>query len=115
MTPRRTKRPCWQYRQAIEHNAPQKIDASERLALLLEKLGKPDAAEQSSTSLWRRTARTYRVYLAQGRYRHALAARDPSQKSHLSDAKKDFETAKEKEQQSLKSTSNWLRFSATSG
>ena len=62
-----------------------------------DKLHQPKEADQVIEKLVAADPENYRVYLARGRYHLTLAARDPSQKSLLSIAKKDFETAKLKE------------------
>ena len=66
------------YRKAIENNAPQRIEAGERCATLLrDKLQQPKEAEQVINSLVNDTSpEDYRGYLARGRYRLAIAARD---------------------------------------
>ena len=78
------------YRKAIENNAPQRIEAGERCATLLrDKLQQPEEAEQVINSLVDDASpEDYRGYLARGRYRLALAARDQSQKSLELDAVK---------------------------
>ena len=88
------------YQEAIKSNAPERIEAAERLATLLRinrpnHPPKPDEADQVINSLVETLPRDYRGYLARGRYLLALAARDESQKPLKLDAKKDFEKARE--------------------
>jgi tetratricopeptide (TPR) repeat protein len=92
-----SKKAVLMYRTAIDHNAPQKIDASEHLATLLrDRLGQPKEADKVIEKLVTDDSENYRVYLARGNYRLALAARDQSQKSLRSDANKDFQTARQR-------------------
>lgn len=81
---------------AIE-DAPDRIDAGERLAnLLRDQLNQPKEAEDVMNKLVQDTPEKhrYRAYLARGRFRSSLAARNPSRKSSTSEAKKDFEKAR---------------------
>ena len=96
------------YRKVVEQrNAPDRIDAGERLAiLLLDKLHEPKEAqavitklvEDDSTDNRKQAGRRhsdYRGYLARGRFWLNLAARDPSQQKALeSNANEDFEKAR---------------------
>ena len=102
------------YREAIEHDAPQKIEASERLAMLLrEKLDKPEEADQVMKKLVADDPNNYRVHLAQGRYRVcsrlAISHSNPSFRT----PKKTLRRQKTKHPRSLKSISNWLKPSLT--
>ena len=75
------------YEAAIEHNAPRKIEASERLAALLrqpDRLNDPKAADAVVDEMVRSSPDDYRVYLARGQYRRRFG---------LLDAKGDIEKA----------------------
>ena len=55
------------YRTAIDHNAPQKIEACERLATLLrDRLGQPKEADKVIEKLVTDDPKNYRVYLHEG-------------------------------------------------
>ena len=84
------------YRKVLElKNAPDRIDAGERLATLLrDKLGQPKEAQAVINKLVENAPEDYRGYLARGRFRLDLAARDQSQKALESDANTDFERAR---------------------
>ena len=59
------------YRQAIEHNAPQRIEAYQRLATLLRSQDQPQpkAADQAIEEMVKSAPENYLVYLERGRYR----------------------------------------------
>ena len=85
------------YQKAIEHKTSHRIEAGERCAALFrDKLKQPKEAEQVINKLVEDDAspEAYLGYLARGRYRLAIAARDQSQKALTSDADKDFEKAR---------------------
>ena len=86
------------YRRVVENkDALDRIDAGSRLATLLLR-NRPDHPEQARAvinKLVEDAPADYRGYLARGRFWLGLAASNPSQKSLESDAKKDFEKARE--------------------
>ena len=58
------------YRKAIEHNAPQQIEAYQRLATLLRgQLNQPKDADQAIEEMVQSAPKNYLVYLERGRYR----------------------------------------------
>lgn len=58
------------YRKAIEHNAPQRIEAYQRLATLLRsQLDQPKDADQAIEEMVKSAPENYLVYLERGRYR----------------------------------------------
>ena len=60
------------YRKAIKHDAPQQIEAYQRLATLLrpaDRLNNPKTADQAIEEMVRSAPKNYLVYLARGRYR----------------------------------------------
>ena len=59
------------YRKAIEHNAPQRIEAYQRCATLLRggELGRPKDADQTIEEMVKSAPDNYLVYLERGRYR----------------------------------------------
>ena len=58
------------YRKAIEHNAPQQIEAYQRLATLLRgQLNQPTDADQAIEEMVQSAPKNYLVYLERGRYR----------------------------------------------
>ena len=59
------------YRQAIEHNAPQRIEAYQRLATLLRSQDQPQPkdADQAIEEMVKSAPEKYLVYLERGRYR----------------------------------------------
>ena len=58
------------YRKAIEHNAPQRIEACKRLATLLRsQLDQPKDADQAIEEMVSSAPENYLVYLERGRYR----------------------------------------------
>ena len=58
------------YRKAIEHNAPQRIEAYQRLATLLRsQLEQPKDADQAIEEMVKSAPENYLVYLERGRYR----------------------------------------------
>ena len=58
------------YRKAIEHNAPQQIEAYQRLATLLRgQLNQPKDADQAIEDMVQSAPKNYLVYLERGRYR----------------------------------------------
>ncbi len=85
------------YRKVVgQKDAPDRIDAGERLAKLLrDKLKEPKEAQAVVNKLVEVDPKDYRGYLVRGRFRLDLAARDQTQKSLESDANKDFEKARE--------------------
>ena len=59
------------YRSAVEHHAPEQIDAYNQLATLLRvQLKKPLDADTAIKEMVRSAPKNYLVYLARGRYRH---------------------------------------------
>jgi tetratricopeptide (TPR) repeat protein len=83
------------YRRAIQLNAPERIEATERLATLLrDRVNQPEAAERVIDKLVAESPGDFRVYLARGRDRLKLAHREPARQSLLSDARSDFENAR---------------------
>jgi cellulose synthase operon protein C len=75
------------YETAINHNAPQKIDAYERLAFLLRspnRVNDPKAGDSAVDEMVRSAPDDYHVYLARARYRRQFG---------LPDAKADIEKA----------------------
>jgi cellulose synthase operon protein C len=72
------------YHAAIEHNAPQRIEAYQRRAILLRgQLGERDKADKSIEEMVESDPKNYRVYLERGRYRRRF--------NEMPGAKKDFE------------------------
>jgi cellulose synthase operon protein C len=58
------------YQAAIEQNAPQRIEAYQRLAILLrDQLGQPKKADELIEEMVKSDPKNYQVYLARGRYR----------------------------------------------
>jgi cellulose synthase operon protein C len=58
------------YREAIKNNAPQRIEAYQRLATLLRsQLGQPKDADQAIEEMVKSAPENYLVYLERGRYR----------------------------------------------
>jgi cellulose synthase operon protein C len=84
------------YRKVVDQkDAPERIDAGERLAKLLrDKLDQPGEAQAVINKLVADAPNDYRGYVVRGRFRLDLAARDQAQKSLESDANKDFERAR---------------------
>jgi tetratricopeptide (TPR) repeat protein len=73
------------YQAAIEQNAPQRIEAYQRRAILLrDQLGRPDEADKLIEAMVESDPKNYQVYLARGRYRR------PTETQR---AKADFEEA----------------------
>ena len=61
------------YRKAIEHNAPQRIEAYQRLATLLrDQLNQPKMPIKPSKQMVQSAPKNYLVYLARGRYRRQI-------------------------------------------
>ena len=83
------------YRKAIERHAPQRLDASQRLAhLLREKLNRPADADEIIDAMVKTDPENDKVYLERGRYRLSLAGDDASKRLlRKVDAIKDFEEA----------------------
>ena len=96
------------YQEAIDHKAPQWIEAYQRCVSLLrgDRLKQPEeadrvinAADRVINAMVDADPDNYQVYLQRGRYRLSLAAKakDPSSRqSLLSDAQSDFEEAKKR-------------------
>ena len=62
------------YRRAIEHNAPQQIEAYQRLATLLRgQLNEAKDADQAIDKMVKSAPKNYLVYLARGRYRRQFS------------------------------------------
>ena len=81
------------YQEAIDHEAPQRIEAYQRRASLLrgDELDQPEEADRLIKAMVDADPDNYQVYLERWRYRLSLAAKtkDPSSRqSLLSDAKK---------------------------
>ena len=58
------------YRKAIEHRAPERLDAAQRLAALLrDPLSKPEEADRVIEEMVQSDPQNYRGYLERGRYR----------------------------------------------
>ena len=91
------------YEAAIKHtkgssglSAPRQIEAGERLATLLrDQFKDPQKANDVIDGLVKNSPQDYRAYLSRGRYYLALAAQNPSQTSHLSEAQANFKKAKD--------------------
>jgi tetratricopeptide (TPR) repeat protein len=86
------------YQEAIDHRAPQRIEAYQRRARLLrgDELDQPEEADRLIKAMVDADPDNYQVYLARWRYRLSLAAKteDPSSRqSLLSDAQSDFDEA----------------------
>jgi tetratricopeptide (TPR) repeat protein len=62
------------YRSAIEHGAPERLEASQHLAMLLlrQNTGKKDAADKVIDEMVKSAPEDYRAYLGRGRYREGL-------------------------------------------
>ena len=58
------------YGSAIEHGAPERIEAARRRAMLLDSLGRTDEADQVINAMVESAPDDYRVYLERGRYRN---------------------------------------------
>ncbi len=59
------------YRSAIEHGAPERLDAAQRVAALLrDRLGRAEEADRVIEAMVQSEPKNYRVYLERGRYRH---------------------------------------------
>src|SRR5579883_1977530 len=73
------------YGRAIEHAAPERLQAyARRAALLRDPLGRKDEADQVVAAMVQSDPKNYRVYLERGRYRHRFGlagARDDFQKA----------------------------------
>jgi tetratricopeptide (TPR) repeat protein len=79
-----------------QKDAPDRIDAGERLATLLrDKLNQSKEAQAVVNKLVEDAPNDYRGYLVRGRFRLDLVARDRAKKLLESEAKKDFERARE--------------------
>jgi predicted Zn-dependent protease len=64
------------YQAAIEHKAPERLEACQHLATLLrERLGQPDQADQVIEAMVQSDPRNARVYLERGRYRRRFGLR----------------------------------------
>jgi tetratricopeptide (TPR) repeat protein len=92
------------YRKVVERtDAPDRIDAGERLARLLrDKLNQPEEEARAVVNkLVKDAPKDYRGYLARGRFLLDLAAHDSAQKAPASDASKDSKKARELAQKAL--------------
>ncbi len=75
------------YQAALEHGAPERLDAAQRLAALLrDPLGRPEEADRVIEGMVQADSNSYRVYLERGRYR---------QRFDLKGAADDFQKALE--------------------
>jgi len=75
------------YHAAIKHNAPQRIEAYQRRAILLrDQLSQRDEADEFIKEMVESDPKNYQVYLERGRYRRRFA---------IQDAGKDFQKALE--------------------
>jgi cellulose synthase operon protein C len=91
------------YEAAIKHtkggsglSTAQQIEAGERLATLLrDQFKDSEKANEVIDGLVKSSPQDYRAYLSRGRYHLALAARDPSQTSLLTEAQANFKKARE--------------------
>lgn len=64
------------YESAIEHGAPERLEAAQRRAMLLrDSLGRKDEADGAINAMVRSSPGDYRVYLGRGRYREAAVVR----------------------------------------
>ena len=73
------------YGSAIEHGAPERIEAARRRAMLLDKLGHTTEADQVIDAMVESAPDDYRVYLERGRYRNRP---DPSRRDDVRKALK---------------------------
>ena len=65
------------YQKAIKHNAPQRIEAYQRLATLFrDRLNQPKDADQAIESMVQSAPKNYLVYLRRGRYRRQFGLPD---------------------------------------
>jgi tetratricopeptide (TPR) repeat protein len=91
------------YEAAIKHtkggsglSAAQQIEAGERLATLLrDQFKDSEKANEVIDGLVKSSPQDHRAYLSRGRYHLALAARDPSRTSLLSEAQANFKKARD--------------------